>query len=264
MSRIAAKFAEQKSRNARLLIPYLTCGDPSAAASVEFLHALEAGGADLIELGVPFSDPIADGPVIQAASQRALDAGMTLPGVLDVLREFRKTSELPILLFTYLNPVIRYGFPRFAKDAVDSGADGLLLTDLAVEEAGEYIPTAHNAGLDTVFLASQTTSEERLARVCASCSGFVYLVSRAGVTGVRDTVSDTALPLVERTRELTNLPLALGFGLSTREHMAAIAPHADGGVVGSAIMKVVAQHGAASAEPLRALAEDLKAGLRLG
>ena len=224
---------------------------------------MEQGGADIIELGVPFSDPIADGPVIQQAGERALKAGMTFPKVLEMVRELRKQSQIPVIIFTYLNPVMKYGFARFAEDAADAGADGALLTDLNIEEAGPYLAEMRKHQLDPVFLVSQTTPDDRLRELSQSSAGFVYLVSRAGVTGERDEVSDEARQLTERTRRVTDLPLAVGFGLSRPEHMRAIAPYADAAVVGSAFMRVVEHNQDAPdlAERMRAFAAQLKEGL---
>ncbi len=220
---------------------------------------------DIIELGVPFSDPIADGPVIQKAGERALEAGTTLHKVLGILKNLRARSEIPIIVFSYLNPILRYGFDTFTADAAAAGADGALLTDLNIEEAGPYLVEMRRHGLDPVFLVSQTTPDGRLEKLSQSSAGFVYLVSRAGVTGERDSVSDQAVALIERTRRVTSLPLAVGFGLSKPEHMRALAPYADGAVVGSAFMRVIEEHRAAPdlAARLEDLAAQLKAGLRL-
>ncbi len=266
MNRIDQAFERLRGENTRALIAYLTAGDPSPDRTADLVLALEAGGADIIELGVPFSDPIADGPVIQRASDRALAAGATLTGVLDIIKQVRETSEVPIVVFSYLNPVLRYGFEEFAEDAATSGADGALLTDLNIEAAEPYLAEMRRHGLATIFLGSQTTSQERLRRVAKASSGFLYLVSMAGVTGTRTTLSDQAIPLLERARRATDLPLAIGFGLSKPEHMRAVAPHAEGAIVGSAFMRVVEEaEGAADlAEGLRKLAAELKEGLRLG
>jgi len=242
MSRIPQTFQRLAQENSRGLIAYLTAGFPSPAHTLELLRALEAGGADIIELGVPFSDPIADGPVIQKASERALREGTNLPKALSLLREFRGQSELPVVIFSYLNPVLRYGFERFANDAAEAGADGVLLTDLNVDAAGAYLAEMHKRGLDTIFLVSQTTSGERLKKLSQSSSGFVYLVSRAGVTGESASLSSQAVPLIERARKATSLPLAVGFGLSKPEHLAAIAPWADAAVVGSAFIRLIDEH----------------------
>lgn len=265
MSRIKTTFERLKSAKTRGLIAYLTAGDPSPERTVELMLALEAGGVDILELGVPFSDPIADGPVIQRASERALKAGTTLSRVLDLLREFRRQSELPVVVFSYLNPVLRYGFEKFTEDAARAGADGTLLTDLNIEEAESYLGQMRKHGLDPIFLVTQTTETERMKRLAQASSGFVYLVSRAGVTGVRSTLSDQAVPLVARARAVTSLPLAVGFGLSKPEQMRALAPHVDAAVVGSAFMRLIAENENATdlAERLRALSAELKAGLRL-
>ena len=258
-------FTRLEKEKTRGLIAYITAGDPSPQRTVELIVALEAGGADLIELGVPFSDPIADGPVIQKAGERALRAGTTVAKILDMIRELRRKSEIPLIVFSYLNPILRYGFERFAEDAADAGADGALLTDLNIEEAGPYLEQMRKHGLDPVFLISQTTPDDRLRELSQSSAGFVYLVSRAGVTGERESVSSQAVRLIERTRRVTDLPLALGFGLSKPEHMRALAPYADAAVVGSAFMRVVEENQEAPdlAEKMRDLAASLKAGLKV-
>ena len=262
-TRIERAFARLQAERRRGLIAYITAGDPSPARTVELILGLERGGADIIELGVPFSDPIADGPVIQRASDRALKAGTTVKTVLRSIRDLRRRSAMPLLVFSYLNPILRYGFERFAEDAAAAGADGALLTDLNIEEAEPYVAAMRKRNLDCVFLASQTTGDTRLAEIASLSSGFVYLVSTAGVTGARETLSSSALPLIQRARRQTNLPLAIGFGLSKREHMQAVAPYADAAVVGSAFMRIVERHGedAGLGERLAALARDLKQGL---
>ena len=264
MNRIDQAFARLRSEGNRGLIAYLTAGDPSPERTLELILALERGGTDILELGVPFSDPIADGPVIQRASDRALRAGTTLARVLEIVGELRKVSALPVVVFSYLNPVLRFGFERFAEQAAAAGADGALLTDLNIEAADAYLDEMRKRDLRTIFLVSQTTSDERLRAVARASSGFLYLVSTAGVTGVRSTLSDQALPLLERARKATDLPLAIGFGLSSKEHMEAIAPYADAGIVGSAIMRVVEENRTCADLPnkLEALAAELKSGLR--
>jgi len=262
-TRITRAFDRLKQEGARGLIAYVTAGDPTPGDTVRIVRALEQGGVDIVELGVPFSDPIADGPVIQQASERSLRAGTTLKTVLQNLRELRRESEIPVVIFSYLNPILRYGFEKFAVDAAEAGADGALLTDLDVEAAGPYLAEMRQRGLDAIFLVSQTTAEERVRLLSQSSSGFVYLVSRAGVTGVREALSDQLIPLVQRVRAATPLPIAVGFGLSTPEHMAALAPHADAAVVGSAIVRLIAEHGGRPdlEEKLRAFAAELKSGL---
>ena len=220
------------------------------------------GGADLIELGVPFSDPIADGPVVQQAGERALKAGTTLAKVLEIARKIREHSEVPLLLFTYLNPVMRYGFDRLAADAAQSGIDGCLLTDASVEEAKEYVAAMHRHGLDTVFLAAPTSTERRLRLVAEYSSGFVYLVSRTGVTGERTSLSNQAAPLIRAMRAITDLPLAVGFGISKPEHVAELSNDVDAVVVGSAIVRVIEQNrdNPALEDELESFARSLKSG----
>ena len=261
--RIAKAFARSNSRGSRALIAYVTAGDPSPDRTVSLILALERGGTDILELGVPFSDPIADGPVIQRASERALRSGTTVRGVLRIVRDLRKTSDIPVVVFSYLNPILRYGFERFADDAVDAGVDGALLTDLNIEEAGQYVSEMGARGLDCVFLVTQTTPQERVSEIAGHSNGFVYVVSRAGVTGVRSGIASEAVPLLARTRDATSLPLALGFGLSKREHMEEIAPDAEGAVGGSACMRLIEQHpGDVSLESrLEERARELKRGL---
>jgi tryptophan synthase alpha chain len=242
MTRIGKLFRNNKHDGRKGLIAYLTAGDPSPAQTPELVEALVHGGADLVELGVPFSDPIADGPVIQRAGERALAAGTTLSGVLDIARQIRQRSEIPLLLFTYLNPVVRYGLERLTKDAAQAGIDGCLLTDASVEEAHDYIGAMHQHGLDTVFLAAPTSTERRLKLVAQYSTGFIYLVSRTGVTGERDSLSDAVAPLVKSMRAITDLPLAVGFGISRPEHVAKVAAQADAVVVGSALVRVIEEH----------------------
>lgn len=238
-TRITRLFETLKYQKRCGMIAYLTAGDPSPVATPDLVAALERGGADLIELGVPFSDPIADGPVIQAAGERALKAGTTLTKVLEIAAQVRKKSEIPLLLFTYLNPVLRYGFDRLAMDAKAAGIDGVLLTDVSVEEAADYVKVMRAAGLDTVFLAAPTSTDRRLDLVAKYSSGFVYLVSRTGITGEQQSIAESALPLIKHMREHTSLPLALGFGISKPEHVEALRDHADAVVVGSAIVRQI-------------------------
>jgi tryptophan synthase alpha chain len=247
MSRIAKLFEKTRAERRPALIGYLTAGDPDPSRTAGLVRALERGGADLIELGVPFSDPIADGPVIQRASDRALHAGTTLCKVLALAAEIRRESEIPLLLFTYLNPAMRYGFERLAKDAVTAGIDGCLLTDVSVEEAEAYVEACRAAGLDTVFLAAPTSTDRRLQLVAKFSSGFIYLVSRTGVTGERSSVSDSAGELIRRMRAFTDLPLAVGFGISTPEHVAQVGAYADGVIVGSAIVRTIEAYGTSAA-----------------
>lgn len=262
MTRIGRLFENLKRNNRKGLIAYLTVGDPSLDRTPALVEALVRGGADLIELGVPFSDPIADGPVIQAAGERALKAGATLKRVLEVAAEIRQQSEVPLLLFTYLNPVLRYGLERLAEDAAAAGIDGCLLTDASVEEAGEYVAAMHRHGLDTVFLAAPTSTARRLKLVAQYSTGFVYLVSRTGVTGERDSLSSAVAPLVAAVRAVTALPLAVGFGISKPEHVAELGRQVEAVVVGSAIVRLIERNATnASLEiQLESFVRELKRG----
>lgn len=241
------------------MVAYLTAGDPSPDRTPALVAALERGGADLIELGVPFSDPIADGPVIQRGSDRALKAGTTVKKVLEIARQIRDQSEIPLLLFTYMNPVLRYGLDALARDAKAAGIDGCLLTDLSVEEAAPYVNVMRSAGLDTVFLATPTSTPARMKLVAEYSTGFVYLVSRMGVTGERAAVSDSLGPLVTAMRASTKLPLAAGFGISTPEQAKAVAKIADGVVVGSAVVRLIEQNAGEAA--LEGFARELRKGM---
>jgi tryptophan synthase alpha chain len=259
MTRIGERFEQLRKRQELGLVAYITAGDPDLHATAEFVPALEDAGVDVLELGVPFSDPLADGPVIQRASERALRSGTTLAAILKMASEARKRSQLPLLLFSYLNPILRYGFTRFAADAAQAGLDGVLITDLAVDEAEAYRETMRQAGLDTVFLAAPTSTDARLRRVCGMSSGFVYAVSRTGVTGAQQSLSAQLLPLLARIRQVTALPVAAGFGISSPEHVAALRGHADAAVVGSALVRIIEESAAADlSERLSAFAAQLK------
>ncbi len=250
-SRIHRRFAELRADGRLGLVAYITAGDPDLARTEEFARALEGAGVDVLELGVPFSDPLADGVVIQRASERALRAGTTLAAILELVSRLRRSSELPLVLFSYLNPVLRYGFRRFAEDARAAGADGALITDLSVEEAGPFLEEMRRADLDTVFLAAPTSTEARLRRIVEVSRGFVYAISRTGVTGPREALSTQLLPLLERLRRLTELPVAAGFGISRPEHVSALRGHADAAVVGSALVRIIEEHGARPDGPAR-------------
>jgi tryptophan synthase alpha chain len=237
VSRLADRLADRRSHGRTSFIAFLTAGDPSPERTVEIACGLESAGVDVLELGVPFSDPIADGPVIQRASDRALKRGVALGGVLDAVRAIRRRSPLPIVLFSYANPLLRYGLKRLSADAAEAGVDGVLVTDLPPEEAGEWIATARRVDLDTIFLAAPTSPDDRLRAIAEASRGFVYAVSRTGVTGERDAISDDGAALVRRLRALTRTPVALGFGISTPEQVKAAAGIADAVVVGSAIVR---------------------------
>lgn len=222
------------------LIAYLTCGDPDLSATRAIALAAIEAGAEVIELGVPFSDPVADGPVIQRASERALKRGTTLKDVLGVGRELRRAKPRSgLIIFSYFNPVLRMGVERFAAAAAQAGVDGALITDLTVEEAGDYLRAMRKRKLATVFLAAPTSTNARLKRIAAASSGFVYAVSRTGVTGARKQLSADARDLVRRLRTLTKLPIAVGFGISTPAQFAEAGAFADAVVVGSAVMEMV-------------------------
>lgn len=258
-TRIQTRFRTLKEHKRSALVAYVTAGDPSPERTPAIVAALERGGADVIELGVPFSDPIADGPVIQAASERALKAGTTLHKVLDIARCIRRTSEIPIVLFTYLNPALRYGFEALGRDAKAAGIDGCLLTDLSVEEAEPYVKAMRAADLDTVFLGAPTSTPERLKLVAQYSTGFVYLVSRTGVTGERASLSNSSGPLLASMRAVTDLPMALGFGISTPEQARTVAKMADGVVVGSAFVRLIEKQ--ASDAEIEAFARSLRQGM---
>ncbi len=265
-TRIGRRFAELRAKNEPALVAYITAGDPSLDDTVRLVAALERGGADVIELGVPFSDPIADGPVIMRGAERAIANGATLRGVLDCAAKIREHSEVPILLFSYLNPLMKYGFAKLAVDAKAAGVDGVLMTDASVEEAEPYVKTIREAGLDTVFLAAPTSTPERLALVGRYSSGFVYLVSRTGVTGEQQQLSAQALPLVTAMRAHTDLPLAVGFGIAKAADAEAVGRLADGVVVGSALVRVIEKYaGTPEMETkLEELTRELKTGALQG
>jgi tryptophan synthase alpha chain len=224
------------------LIAYITCGDPDLATTRSIVLAAARAGADVIELGVPFSDPVADGPVIQRASERALKQGTSLADVLRLATEIRNESSAGLVVFTYLNPVLRFGMERFCNEAARAGVNGGLVTDLIVEEADDYrqMMAVHN--LDTIFLAAPTSPDQRLKRICQACQGFVYAVSRTGVTGTQKELAGDARDLVKRLRKFTRLPVAVGFGISTAEQFAQVGTFADAAAVGSAIVQAIEQN----------------------
>ncbi len=247
MSRITSAFDRLRRENRTGLVTYVTAGDPSLARTREVLLGLARAGADVIEVGVPFSDPLADGPVIQRATERALRAGATLGGVLDLVAGLRAELETPLVLFTYANPIARLGFERFADRAARAGVDGVLFLDLPVEEAAEAHALLDARGVDTIFLLSPTTTTERIRRAAALGRGFLYGISRLGVTGTRDRVAAGAGELAARIRRETSLPLALGFGISHPDHVQQIGRVADAAVVGSGLVQVMAEAGDSAA-----------------
>ena len=242
-SRISRRFAELRDSGEMGIVAYITSGDPSFAATLKFVIAMAGAGADVIELGVPFSDPLADGPTIQRASERALRNGATLARVIDLVRQIRdaKTpaNQVPIVLFSYYNPVFQMGLEKFAAAASAAGADGVLITDLTPEESEDYrrIMTAHH--LDTVFLGAPTSTDERLQKIAACSSGFLYLISRTGVTGAKDALADELPALLRRARNVTQLPIAVGFGISLPGHVSVLGGLADAAVVGSALVSEI-------------------------
>lgn len=241
MSRLASTFEQLRQEQRAGLVTYVTAGDPDLARSRSILLALADAGADVLEVGVPFSDPIADGPVIQRAVERALAAGTTLDDVLGLVTEVRSSTQVPIVLFTYVNPVVRMGVETFVERAALAGVDGVLLLDLPIEEAGEMRAALDRRGIDTIFLISPTTTPERIRRAGEWGRGFLYAISRLGVTGAQATVAGTARPVVDRIRQETDMPVALGFGVSRAEHVAEIGAYADAVVVGSALVQAIAE-----------------------
>ena len=264
--RISARFTELSASGELGIVAYITAGDPSLEASEKIVLAAAGAGADVIELGVPFSDPVADGPVIQRASDRALRSGTTLAGVLELVTRLRRNTQVPLVQFSYFNPILQMGIEKFA-DAAKAGADGVLVTDLTPEEAAEYRGVLQSRGLDTIFLAAPTSTDARLAQISAVTTGFLYLVSRTGVTGTRDALPPELPALVRRTRKFTALPVAVGFGISLPTHVTVLGGIADAAVVGSALMaaveKAASPEGAAMAvaDLVRALKNAARAGV---
>ncbi|MCX7846561.1 MAG: tryptophan synthase subunit alpha [bacterium] len=243
MNRIDAQFARLRQSKRAGLIPYITAGDPPLPRTHQLVLALERAGADLIELGIPFSDPLADGKTNQEAAERALRNGVTLHDVLTLVHNLRRFTQVPIVFFTYLNPVFRYGFARFADAAAEAGVDGVLTLDMPPEEAAPLKQELDRAGVHTIFLAAPTSSDERLRSIATVASGFIYYVCRTGVTGERDTVPPDLPDQVARIRRVSPLPVAVGFGVAGPAHVAAIAKYADAVVVGSAIVRRIAEGG---------------------
>ena len=259
-SRIAARFAELKREGRAGFVAYVMAGDPSPAASLEMLRRLPAAGADIIELGLPFSDPMADGPSIQRAAIRALTAGMNLTGVLALAQAFRETDQTtPLVLMGYLNPLLSRGLETFAADAASAGVDGVIVVDCPPEEAEPLADALSAVGLDLIRLATPTTDAARLAVVARRTSGFVYYVSVAGVTGGKSASADDIAPAVARVREATGLPVAVGFGIRTPEQARAVAEIADAAVVGSALVEIVEAETTAGRDPAMAVADAVSA-----
>ena len=259
MKRIEEAFRAAKRNGRAAFIPYITAGDPNLEATVELVRALARAGADVIELGVPFSDPIADGPTNQRAAERALAAGTTLAGVLAAVEVIRRDLEIPIVLFTYANPVVRYGIERFAEDASAAGIDGVLFTDVPAEEMAPFEEKLSANGLDLIMLVTPTSDRRRMKAAAGFGGGFLYLVSRTGVTGARQDLDDELAANVRTARKASKLPVAVGFGISSPEQVARVAALADGVVVGSAIVSRIGALGACDelADEIEAFASDL-------
>ncbi len=260
MSRIAGVFEKLRAANRAALIPFVEAFDPDRATSARLLAGMAANGADIIEIGVPFTDPMADGPTIQAAGRRALNAGATLHGVLDLVRDFRRdNADTPLVLMGYLNPFLSYGIAAFCRDAALAGIDGLIVVDLPTEEADLLLPDAAANALDVIRLVAPTTSDERLPLVLAGSSGFVYYVSITGITGTRTASAEDLARDIPRIRRVTDLPIAVGFGVRTPEQAAIVAAHADAAIVASALIeKLVATDVAAVLADVAALARGVR------
>lgn len=239
MSRIEKVFKKLKENNQKAIIPFITAGDPDLDKTGELVMAMEKAGADIIELGVPFSDPIADGPIIQRASYRALKGGVSLRKILGLVKDLRRETSVPIVLMTYYNPVFKYGLSEFVKDAVGAAVDGIIVPDLPPEEGRGIIEEGMKAGLDTIFLIAPTSTRERIKMISALSRGFIYYVSLTGVTGARESLPTEVEESVKRIKKATDKPIAVGFGISTAEQAKRIASFADGVIIGSAIVGLI-------------------------
>jgi tryptophan synthase alpha chain len=248
---IGRTFEELRGRGGKAFIPFITSGDPDLETTIRLVPELERAGSHIVELGIPFSDPIADGPVIQRSSERALRNGYRMRDHLEAVRRIRRESSIPIVLFSYFNPILQYGLERLAADARTAGIDGVLATDMTPEEGEEYCACLRDHALDSIFLAAPTSDTERIGRIARASRGFVYVVSRSGVTGVRDTLSASVVPTLRRVREHTDLPVAVGFGISTPEQVRAVWEIAEGAVVGSAIVRCMESEPDRAAVPAR-------------
>ena len=242
MSRLIQRLAALKAAHTKALVTFITAGDPDLATSEEMIHLLEDSGADIIELGMPFSDPMADGPTIQLSSERALSSGTTLTAILQTVKNVRKTSDIPIILMGYLNPIHAYGYERFCQDAAQAGVDGVLLVDMPPEEASDFLQTANAHDLNVIFLLTPTSDASRIDTVNRLGRGFIYYVTVTGVTGARQAVSDSLASELARVGKAVTLPVMAGFGISTPQQAASVANLADGVVVGSAIVKLFQHH----------------------
>lgn len=251
MNRIDQRFKSLKESGTTAFIPFITAGDPNLKATAALVLELEKAGADVIEFGVPFSDPLADGPVNQEAAQRALIHDVNLHQILDTVRELRTQTEIPILLFTYFNPVLAYGLETLAQDASEAGVDGILCVDLPPEEGGDYEAAMGAKGLHTVFLLAPTSTDERVELIANHSKGFIYYVSRTGVTGEQTSIESSVEAMVKKIKQHTDIPVAVGFGISNPEQSREIAGYGDGVVVGSAIVRMVGELGDAPDMPAK-------------
>ena len=264
MTRLSSRLESLRSRGEKALICYVVAGDPTLDRTVEVVRALDEAGVDAVELGIPFSDPLADGPSVQAASQRALASGSSVARSLEVVRKIRKVSQIPLVVMTYFNPTLRYGVERFAREAAESGIDGVIQTDLTPEESEEWVKAARASNLDTVFLVAPTSTDRRIEVVSGLATGFVYAVSRTGITGARSDIPTDLPDLVSRVRNHTDLPVCVGFGVSQPDHVKKIGAFADGVVVGSALVDVIGREGDSSSliSAVRDFVAPLKAATR--
>ncbi len=258
MSRISQRFASLRAASRTGLVVYIMAGDPDLRTTRRLVIELDRAGVDVIELGVPFTDPLADGVSIQAANERALAGGVTLDAILELVRDLRHETQIPILLMTYYNPIFRAGQDGVAHSAAAAGVDGMLITDLPPEEAGEWKAAAADAGLDTIFLLAPTSTEERIAIGASQATGFVYCVSRTGVTGVQSELPVELHSLLGRIRRQTDQPIAVGFGVSTADHVRQVGRSADAAVVGSAVVNLIARHGVECVQPVVEFVQDLR------
>ena len=256
MSKIKNAF-----QNGKAFIAFLTAGDPSSDKTVEYILDMEEAGADLVEIGIPFSDPTAEGVVIQEANIRALKAGMTTDGVFDIVRRVREKSQIPLVFLTYLNPVFHYGYDAFFEKCRELSVDGIIIPDLPFEEKGELAPIVASNGVDLISMISPT-SEERIRKIAKDAAGFIYIVSSMGVTGVRSQITTDLSSIVNMVRKVTEIPCAVGFGISTPEQAEKMAAVSDGAIVGSAIVKIIAANGANAGEALKEYVRSMKAGVR--
>ncbi len=238
---IERTFDRLRANHGKAFIPFITAGDPDLETSIRLVPELARSGADILELGIPFSDPVADGPTIQRASERSLAHGYRFRDYLEALCRIRRETDVPVVLFSYFNPILQYGLERLGCDAAAAGTDGILVTDVTPEEGGEYCACLEKHGIDPIFLVAPTSREERVAAICSRARGFVYVVARAGVTGVRGALSDSMRPTIERVRRHSRLPVAVGFGISSPEQVRAVWEIAEGAVVGSAIVARIEQ-----------------------